>query len=201
MPAKSLFGAAAAALLLSSAPALAGAGPTYVQASDAFTPGDPAAIHPSAAVLKRSPEGVELSGRLSGLTPNSAYTAWWVIFNYPQNCTIPCGMDDTAAGVGQVFWATGYLSGADGVANFSASLDRGAIPKGVDRRSFTAPALNPASEVGLRQPLSAEIHVLIARSHGPLITGRVAEQTTTFNGGCNVFACVDQQAVVFLPVK
>ncbi|MFN0024305.1 MAG: hypothetical protein ACKVS5_10440 [Parvularculaceae bacterium] len=155
---------------------------------------------PSAAELRRTAGGVELSARLSGLTPNSAYSAWWVIFNQPQRCTFPCGMDDVGSGVGQVFNATGYLSGADGVANVTASLRRGPIANGVDRRSNTAPALNPAFEVGLRQPVSAEIHVVIARLHGPMIAGRVAEQTLIFLGGCDVFACADQQAVIFAPI-
>lgn len=201
MLAKTVVCAVAAVLSLGAAPAFAEDGArTFAQIVNTFTPGNPAAMLPSAAELRRSAGGVDLSARLSGLTPNSAYTAWWVIFNQPRRCTFPCGMDDIGSGVGQVFNATGYLSGADGVANVTASLRRGPISIGVDRRSSSAPALNPAFEVGLRQPISAEIHLVIARLHGPMIVGRVAEQTTAFLGGCDVFACADQQAVVFAPI-
>jgi hypothetical protein len=197
---KTVACAACAAMTLGVAPAFADGAKTYAQTFNTFTPGNPAAILPSAAELRRSAAGVDLSGRLSGLTPNSAYSAWWVIFNSPGRCTVPCGMDDVMSGVGQVFNATGYLSGAGGVANVTAHLDRGPIPAGVDRRSNTAPALNPAFEVGLRQPITSEIHLVIARLHGPMIAGRVAEQTTGFLGGCDVFACADQQFVVFPPI-
>ncbi len=200
MVAKTVVCAASAAIALGLSPAFAESAVRYAQTFNTFTPGNPAAILPSAAELRRGPEGVALSARLSGLTPNAAYTAWWVVFNRPARCTLPCGMDDVMSGVGQVFNATGYLSGADGVANVTAVLDRGPILEGVDRRSNTAPALNPAFEVGLRQPITAEIHLVIARLHGPMIAGRVAEQTTRFLGGCDVFACADQQAVVFPPI-
>lgn len=198
MSAKALCRLTAGLLTLCSASAFA---QNYAQTVNTFTPGNPAAIQPSAVELRRSPSGVELSARLTGLSPNGAYSAWWVIFNRPQNCTAPCGMDDIGAGVGQVFNATGYMSDASGVANPVASLARGPIPFGVDRRSQSNPALNPASEVGLRQPFAAEIHVIVARHHGPAVTGRAAEQTTSFLGGCDVFTCADQQAAVFLPVR
>ncbi len=201
MFARSMLCAASAALALGVVPALAQGAQTHAQIVNTFVPGNPAAVLPSAAELRRSATGVDLSARLSGLTPNTAYSAWWVIFNKPGRCTVPCGMDDVGAGVGQVFNATGYLSGADGVANATAHLDRGPIPIGVDRRSMTNPALNPAFEVGLRQPITSEIHLVIARLHGPMIAGRVAEQTTGFLGGCDVFACADQQFVVFPPIS
>ncbi|MDZ7628466.1 MAG: hypothetical protein U5J99_08705 [Parvularculaceae bacterium] len=198
MLAKAFFSIVAGVATLASASAFA---QTYAQTVDTFTPANPAVIHPSAVELRRSPAGVELSARLTGLTPNGAYSAWWVIFNSPNRCTAPCGMDDIGAGVGQVFNATGYVSDGSGTANVVASLARGPIPIGVDRRSQSNPALNPASEVGLRQPFTAEIHVIVARHHGPAITGRMDEQTTAFLGGCDVFACADQQAAVFLPVR
>lgn len=201
MLAKSIGCAVSAVLALGAASAHAEGTQTYSQIVNTFVPGNPAAVLPSAVELRRSPAGVDLSARLSGLTPNAAYSAWWVIFNKPGRCTAPCGMDDVLSGVGQVFNATGYLSGADGVANVTAHLDRGPIPAGVDRRSNTAPALNPAFEVGLRQPITSEIHLVIARLHGPMIAGRVAEQTTRFLGGCDVFACADQQFVIFPPIS
>lgn len=198
---RSILCAVSAALALGGASAHAQGAQTHAQIVNTFVPGNPAAVLPSAAELRRGPAGVDLSARLSGLTPNSAYTAWWVVFNRPGRCTFPCGMDDVGSGVGQVFNATGYLSGADGVANVTAHLDRGPIPTGVDRRSMTNPALNPAFEVGLRQPITSEIHLVIARLHGPMIAGRVAEQTTGFLGGCDVFACADQQFVIFPPIS
>jgi len=39
---------------------------------------------------------------------------------------------------------------------------------------------------GLTNPQGAEVH-LVLRSHGPRIPGQVAEQRTTFAGGCEFF--------------
>jgi hypothetical protein len=37
------------------------------------------------------------------------------------------------------------------------------------------------------------------RTHGPPIPGQVNEQMSTFNGGCDINACEDQQCAVHQP--
>lgn len=193
--------AMAAAVFVALAPSASLADePRFVQVADMHVVGDDGTTLPGAGILRRNPRGVEASLHMTGLAPDSAYTVWWVIFNDPDECTVPCGPDDVGAGVGQVFHATGYVTGADGVANVSASLARGSIAEGVSRRSDVAEAADPKTENGLRAPFRAEIHLVAARNHGPLINGRVAEQIGTIGGGCDVFACTDEQAVAFLPV-
>jgi hypothetical protein len=51
---------------------------------------------------------------------------------------------------------------------------------------------------GLWDPRGAEVH-LVVRSHGQPIPGRVKEQISTFEGGCDVNVCVDKQFAMHLP--
>lgn len=178
----------------------AAAPPRYVQAAD-MTDFATGAILPGAGVLSRDESGVSASLSMTGLLPNAAYTAWWAVFNRPDRCTLPCSIDDVIAGIGQSFYAAGYIADGEGVANISARLLRGPIPIGADRLSDNNPAVDPAGEVGLKNPYKAEIHVVAARVHGPLVVGRVDEQLSTFGGGCDLFACANRQVVQFAPVK
>lgn len=202
MNSKLLLSAALAAAIIGAPSAFADDGPVYVQFSNAHPVGNPAVNLPGAAILTRTSSGVEVSLHFTGLDAYAAYTAWWVVFNNPSKCTIPCGPDDVGAGVGQVFHATGYVTGDDGVVNVSAHLARGAIPIGADRRSQFMLGASPAGETGLQQPYKAEIHLVAARSHGPLINGAVAGQIGSFAGSCVANGgCVDQQAVMFPPAN
>ncbi len=167
-----------------------------IQSSDMFAAGVPGTPIASAGILTRDRKGVQVSLHMTGLEPGAGYTAWWIVFNKPDDCVEGCGFDDLFSGVGQGFYSTGYIAGADGTANAYASLSEGRIPDGADRLSSFFP-LDPASETGLKNSFKAEIHLIAARTHGPLIPGLVAAQIGTFDGACDIQTCQDQQVVVF----
>lgn len=175
---------------------------TLIQTSEAFD-NDTGAPVPGAAILTRSKGKVEVSMHMSSLDPNTAYTAWWIIFNNPDNCTDPgCGLDDLGGpGEGEVFYANGYISDGSGVANAYATLKEKFVPE--EPRRLLSNFVDLPQEVGLQDAEGAEIHMIIARSHGAPLAGSTAEQIGTFDGQCgggpNFPACADQQFVVFPP--
>lgn len=141
--------------------------------------------------LWRGDEGVRMLFKTSELGPREALTIWWVIFNEPENCTTPCGEDDifidgdpanglNLAGIEAADilagYATGKIGSSAGNANLNASLGEGEIGPEV---IFGEGAL-------LKDVEKAEIH-LVARSHGPAISGLEDVQTGSFAGGCEVF--------------
>ncbi|MEK6854800.1 MAG: hypothetical protein AABX73_01115 [Nanoarchaeota archaeon] len=116
------------------------------------------------------------------LQPGSAVTVWWVIFNYPENCSHPegayrCGVGDLELAEendsvkSSVLYADGTTIRESGRGDFSARLKVGDLGGAL---------FGP----GLINPLGADIH-LVVRSHGRLIPGLVKEQISTFGGGCN----------------
>ena len=153
-------------------------------------------IEGSRASLVTNDQGATLQVKTSGLTPGNALTVWWVIFNYPENCSDGvCGMDDAfpppgnvAAGA-SVSYAAGHVIGGSGKGNFGAH-----IPVDGDAAPWT---------MGLVNPRTAEYHFVL-RDHGPALPGIVNEQINTAGGGCNNippftgdFTCVDIQAGMF----
>lgn len=147
-----------------------------------------------AATLLRSQQGVDVRIATSGLDVNAAYTAWWVVFNNPAACVGGCGRDDIGnpATGASVFYAAGFVTGLDGIANLTAHLSAGQLPQGIDVRR--------GSGLMAGNGFGAEIHLVI-RSHGPIIPGMVNAQIGSFNGGCSVNQCRDQQAVGFPAVS
>lgn len=155
-----------------------------------------------AGTVFRTRQSVDARIATSGLDLNAAYTVWWVVFNNPGACDAPCNEPDlfNPAVDASVFYAAGFISGADGTGNVTAHLDAGRLPSGID-------VLPVGTGRGLRRGngLRAEIHMVI-RSHGPLVVGQVDEQIGSFNGACTTAVppgpnvCVDQQAVPFPPV-
>ncbi len=148
-----------------------------------------------AGTLTRTKQSAHARLALSGLDSASAYTVWWVVFNYPENCAAGvghCGLADLGDGStgASVFYATGFVTGNDGSANVTAHLNSGSLPMGID-------ILIPG---GLKEGngFGAEIHMVV-RSHGVIIPGMVAEQIGTHMGACNVNSCEDQQALGFKP--
>ena len=167
-----------------------------------------ASIVPGAsASLVRTDNNVAMRLHTSELDSYGAYTIWWVVFNNPGLCSSACGEDDIfetdddgnlilidngdgtfgTPGVNvSVLFATGHVVGSDGVGNFGASLKEG--------RSSGEVLFGP----GLIDAQGAEIH-LVVRTHGELVAGMVNEQISTFDGGCDVNFCDDQQFAVFTP--
>ena len=198
---KTILGVIAVSILaLVFAQTASAGGRTVFQASDMHDAEDESIVLAGAGILTRHRGHVDVSLHMTGLGPNHAYTAWWIIFNRPGDCTDPCGLDDLLSGVGQGFYATGYIAGADGTANVYASLARGPIPAGADRLS-TFFGLDPATERGLKNTFKAEIHLISARTHGPVKANMAAAQIGSFDGGCgdppDGFPCEDKQAVAF----
>ncbi len=198
-----LFAAPFLALALAAAPGALADDNTVVQAANMHDPGDSTIEFAGAGILTRSKKGVAVSLHMTGLQPLGAYTAWWIVFNEPDDCTDPCGLDDLIAGIGQGFYATGYVAGAGGSANAYASLPEGPIPEGADRLS-TFFGFDPATETGLKDSFDAEIHLIAARSHGEVQAGLAADQIGSFDGNCggppDFPDCADLQAVAFLAV-
>ena len=154
---------------------------------------------PSGAILRRARNAMEIDIRASDLEPNAAYTAWWVIFNHPRACaTEPCtGADLRNPKVGGAnFYATGFITGNDGVANVSAHLKAGKLPNGVESIDFDT-GFKPRLKYG--RGMKAEVHMVL-RYHDVLDTGRVAEQISTGEfGDCGT--CGNQQGAIFMPAQ
>lgn len=151
-------------------------------------------------------EGASMALTTSGLTPGHTVTIWWVIFNHPEHCNhgqapARCGEGDLLiaggdeAVEGTALAATGHVIGPAGSGHFDAYLAVGDTSRVV------------GSGPGLTNPLGAEIHFVV-RDHGPMQTGLLGEQLTTFGGGCNNapegpgepgdFACVNLQFAAHL---
>lgn len=128
-------------------------------------------------------QGASVTIHTSGLTPGHTVTMWLVIFNNPEGCSKPtdvtrCGENDLlmfdgdAAIDGVVAYGSGQVIGPDGSGSFDAFV-----------------ATGDASYVlmmgdGLTNPLGADVHVVL-RDHGPVVGDLLADQLTTFGGGCN----------------
>jgi hypothetical protein len=124
-----------------------------------------------------------------GLNPGWVYTAWFGIFNNPDQCaTRPCSGADFAnpAVMGSRVNFGGRLIGADGAATYG-----GFLHVGDTTAAFDGP--------GLLDPKHAEIHMVI-RSHGPALMGAAfMDQLNIFNGGCPPNTCMNVQASVHDP--
>jgi hypothetical protein len=151
------------------------------------------AVTPSAgSTLFRNQDGVFFSFYTSGLTNGDAVTVWMAVFNNPEFCaTSPCTAADFAnpAVNGTLLNTGGAVIGPDGSARFGAFRAVG---------DTTGARPDTGTGNGLVKPLSAEIH-LVTRSHGPanLMNPMVlAEQLTTFNGGCPPNTCMNIHASV-----
>ena len=84
-----------------------------------FTDGS---VELGAATLRRTED--ELWVNINGVMDDgdAGYTVWWVIFNRPDQCAAnPCGLGDlgNAAVKATVYYATGFVTGTDPMANVS----------------------------------------------------------------------------------
>ncbi len=151
------------------------------------------AVVPAAgSQLIREKDAVSMTANTRGLTSGNVYTAWWVIFNNPENCfTRPCtpvDINSNPAVQGSLVLAGARIVGPDGAASYGAYLAVG------DTAFLQAGS-------GLLDPKHAEIHIAI-RSHGPasaLDAMQLAAALTSFNGGCPPNTCMTVQASVHAP--
>ena len=191
--------------VFSAAPSHAGGPVLSIQHAEMFSfAGEPAR---GGGTLTRKKIGVWARLSAADLDPNAAYTVWWVIFNRPMNCIDGCGDDDIFNPDGtlnekqirradiSIIYADGFVTGSDGVANITAHLRSGTLPKGWEALFGS----------GLRwgRGEMAEFHV-VWRSHGESVAGVTGLQTSTFFGYCNEDAgenaCEDQFFLIFLPL-
>ena len=130
------------------------------------------------------------------LEPGTAYTAWWVIFNYPAKCEDGCGADDLSNPDvdASILYAAGRVADADGKAQFRSFLPVGLVRLNRTVEGRERHRLGP----GLQRVWASEVHYII-RSHGPASpsTPILVEQLSTFNGSCDTAICFNPQAVVF----
>jgi opacity protein-like surface antigen len=124
------------------------------------------------ATLNSNDSGATFQFQTLGLTAGNAYTAWWIIFNYPDECTGPCDLGDLGNPnvSAEITYATGHVVGGSGEGNFGDHLSAGDTPGGWFGNGFT-------------NPTGAEIHVLV-HDHGPIIPGLVDEMISTYRAGC-----------------
>jgi hypothetical protein len=143
-----------------------------------------------ASVLTRSRDGIKMAFDATGLEPGAVYTAWWAIFNKPDQCSGGmCGPDDLSmnaeATQASLLWASGSIVGQDGIGRFEASL------------GMEAPVGEVVSGPGLLSPRQAEAHIVL-RTHGAPIPGMVHEQISTLQGGCSINTCRNEQAAMHI---
>ncbi|MEN8125994.1 MAG: hypothetical protein ABFR32_12800 [Bacteroidota bacterium] len=135
------------------------------------------------STLHRNENGITVNFKTDGLTPGYAYTLWWVIWNNPENCTVPGACTDADFANAdlvnvEVLFAAGHVVGNNGIGNFSAHLNLND-----DSESINA-LFGLPSAGGLLNAQKAEVH-LVLRSHGPKIPGMVNEQINSYVGGCD----------------
>ena len=197
------IGAAAAAVALMASPATAKDETTFQAAPTEDIdegPGDSVKAELSGGLMWRTEDEIWFELHAGDLEAEHAYTVWWVIFNNPEKCdggavALCSGNDLFRVGPdGALFYATGFVSDKDGVANTSAHLRAGDIPDGV-------PAPIPGEPAGGSDGLTpgngfdAEVHVIVRR-HVQTKNGDVHEQISTLNAGCDG-KCTDERFFVF----
>lgn len=135
--------------------------------------------------LVRSGNGISANYKTDVLTPGNAATLWFIVFNYPENCTpdqggcSPDDLGDTAA-QGDFFIGGGHVIGSDGKGNFGGHLKVGdtsgsGLAEVMDCEDCTPGLIDPAGA----------LVVLAVHDHGPAQTGQtLTEQISSFLGGC-----------------
>jgi hypothetical protein len=177
---------------------------------------DASVIEGTKATLSRLDGGVHITVDTVGLTPGHAVTAWFVVFNNPENCsddecgendifnldadgefvlnadgTPPMNMDGIESSNISVHHADGLIIDVEGTAQFLGSL-----------------VVGDMSEVafggGLVDANAAEVHIVL-RDHDAAIPGSTDTMVNTLSGGCSVDwpnePCEDLQFAVFKPAK
>ena len=166
-------------------PAVALAGAGTFQAIDAVIFGTTTPTT-GAGALTRHANSIHLRVAMNGLDPSASYSAWYVIFNRPDQCAGgpgACGLADTGnpdVRLG-VLSAGGFISTADGTGYFAGTLQTGKPPEGM------------CCFGRLMHGYKSEVHIVI-QSHGPAVAGTVAAEITLPTG-------TDQFAIVFPPTN
>jgi hypothetical protein len=119
--------------LITPALALAGAN-TFQSAELQYVNGAGPAL--GGGTLNRSANSIQVRVAATGLEATTVYSAWFIIFNAPENCAGGAGncmgsdLGNPKVG-GGVRNAGGFISGADGGGYFTGSMGNGAAPDGM----------------------------------------------------------------------
>jgi len=163
--------------------ALAGAGTFQAVDAHFFGTTDPAN---GAGTLTRHADSIHVRATMAGLDPSASYSAWYVIFNRPDQCAGGPGACDLAD-LGNpdvrlgVLNAGGFVSTADGTGYFTGTLQTGQPPAGM------------CCFGRLMHGYKSEVHIIL-QSHGPAVAGTVATEIALPTGA-------DQFAIVFPPTN
>ncbi len=147
---------------------------------------NPAEIPGSKARIVRTTSSVSVTVRTQDLPPG-AYTNWWEVYNFPENCIDECNFPEDVfnPAVGySVFWAAGSIVDEDGVAYFEASLPVGETP---GPPCPAVPFVDPRmlAGCGLLNPLGAQINYILKTHGAPNDDPRVLyRQVGTLGGTC-----------------
>jgi hypothetical protein len=178
-------GLAVSLSIIALVPAVALAGAGTFQAVDAhfFGTTDPAN---GAGTLTRHANSIQLSVAMTGLEASASYSAWYVIFNRPDQCAGGPGacnggdIGNPAVRAG-VLNAGGFISTVDGTGYFAGTLQTGQPPAGL------------CCFGRLMHGYESEVHIVL-QTHGPAVPGTVAAEITQPTG-------LDQFAIVFPSTK
>lgn len=176
----------------------AGGGPPEQETADVLTMAELEPVEGATARLVRGEATLATRTDTRDLDHRDVVTLWWVIFNHPEHCEH--GEGDVACGEGDLFdgadgptgveptcvYADGSVVGGDGHARFIDRVAVGEVRDSCIEFFVAAVAEIDGADHGLTNPDGAEVH-LVVRSHGPRLPGDVAEQRTTFDGGCEEF--------------
>ncbi|WP_373495000.1 hypothetical protein [Aquiflexum sp.] len=153
--------------------------------------------------LRRHDNGIAATIHTSLLEAKAVYTVWVVIFENPELCSDNmCGEDDIFNSEGLIVNGDGSF-GTPGV-NVTVMWGTGKIASaaGIGTFNLWAEVNNSPGEVlfgpGLMDAMGSEIHFVI-RNHGQAIPGLLQEQLTSFEGGCEVNGCTDEQFSIHKP--
>lgn len=167
----------------------AAAGPPGQETADVLAFADLEVVSEDTARLVRGTDSLRTRTNTRDLDHGHVITLWWVIFNNPDECAGEgCGEADlfNPAVEPSCVYAEGSIVGGNGHARFIDRLTVGEHRDScIDFFVDLVPGLE-GEDHGLTNPQGAEVH-LVLRSHGPRIPGQVAEQRTTFAGGCEFF--------------
>ena len=132
--------------------------------------------------LIRTESGITAVFHGSGVPKGHAMTLWFGVINNPGACaTSPCTLADFSNPEvqGDFLWGGGIVTGGSGKDHFGGHLRVG----DASGSAFIEFGM-PEAAVGLLEPLTAEVFLLI-HSHGPAVPGQVLKsQMTSFTGGC-----------------
>ncbi len=135
----------------------------------------PGPIDGTTAILEKSPSGVAMAIKSSGLTPGDVVTVWWVAIQNTsvcegEYCTPVETMEDGELSDSVVSLAASGVVADDGTISLA-----GYLPKGDVEGNFF--------DTTFHSPEAAEYHLPI-HNHGPLDPAIADEMLSSFRAGC-----------------